>query len=110
MIEIRKSRQTNTRDHQKAANKASNPPLMIKCKCARAFFLDKSHPLERAFADRCFPLHLRSGELQKLQAEAEAALTAARKAAQAMITEAKEATQKEQNAKLAEAKAVRIPP
>jgi len=53
---------------------------------------------------------LRSGELQKLQAEAEAALTAARKAAQAMITEAKEATQKEQNAKLAEAKAVRIPP
>ena len=44
-----------------------------------------------------------------MQAEAEAELTAARKAAQAMIMAAKEATQAEQSKKLAEAKAVRSP-
>lgn len=53
---------------------------------------------------------LRSGELQKLQDEAESELTAARKAAQALIMAAKDATQAEQNKVLAEAKAVRPPP
>lgn len=53
---------------------------------------------------------LRSGELQKLQDEAESELTAARKAAQALIMAAKDATTAEQNKKLAEAKAVRNSP
>ena len=49
-----------------------------------------------------------SGELRRLQEEAEAALKEARKEAQAKIQAAKEATQAEQGKKLAEAKEVRI--
>jgi F-type H+-transporting ATPase subunit b len=89
-------------------------PIMVTEFLLLMVFLDKTWfgPVGKQLEDRDAYLREKlssvkgdSGELQRLQEEAERVVSEARKEAQAMIAEAKAATQEEQNKKLAEVKA-----